>query len=38
VLGPGFVSATLERGRLSELEANARVGIKPRKQPRGGAR
>jgi hypothetical protein len=38
VLAPGFVSATLARGRLSELDDIASVGIKPRKRPLGGAR
>ena len=38
VLAPGFVSATLERGRLSELDDIASVGIKPRKRPLGAAR
>jgi hypothetical protein len=38
VLAPGFVSASLEQGRLGELEDIAEVGIKPRKRPLGAAR
>jgi len=38
VLAPGFVSATVERGLLRELEGIAEVGIKPRKRPLGAAR
>ncbi|MDF2780515.1 MAG: hypothetical protein K0S96_319 [Geminicoccaceae bacterium] len=38
VLAPGFVSASLEQGRLAELEDIAEVGIKPRKRPLGAAR
>lgn len=38
VLAPGFVSASIERGRVGELEDVAEVGIKPRKRPLGGGR
>lgn len=38
VLAPGFVSASLERGRLSALEDVAEINIKPRKRPLGAAR
>ena len=38
VLAPGFVSASIEHGRLAELEDIAEVGIKSRKRPLGAAR
>ena len=38
VLAPGFVSAALARGRLSQLEDIAQVGVKPRKRPLDGPR
>ena len=38
VLAPGFVSASLERGRLSGLEDVAEINIKPGERPLGAAR
>ena len=34
----GFVSASIEQGRLAELEDIAEVGIKSRKRPLGAVR
>jgi hypothetical protein len=37
-VAPGFVSASLERGRLSALEDVAEIKIKPGERPLGAAR